>query len=68
MEQAYWARFFKEEDGRYSVDVPDLPGCCTFGDDWGDAMRMARKAVYAWLADELADLAGRPAAPVAPVS
>jgi len=29
MSVVYWARFFREESGGFSVDVPDMPGCFT---------------------------------------
>lgn len=40
---------FTEEDGKTLVEVPDLPGCCTFGDDLADAIDMARDAMSLWL-------------------
>jgi predicted RNase H-like HicB family nuclease len=43
MEYVYPACFYKEEDGRYSVEIPDL-GLATFGDDLPDAMHMASDA------------------------
>jgi predicted RNase H-like HicB family nuclease len=55
MEKSYWARFFIEEDGRYSVDVPDLPGCLTLGDSWEESLYMARDAVRGWLETTLED-------------
>ena len=39
----YPACFYKEDDGRYSVEVPDL-NLATFGDDLPDAMYMASDA------------------------
>ena len=44
MKYVYPACFYKEEDNRYSVEVPDFP-LATFGDDLGDAMFMAIDAV-----------------------
>ena len=44
MRFAYPACFYKEEDGRYSVEIPDL-NLATFGDDIPDAMYMASDAV-----------------------
>jgi predicted RNase H-like HicB family nuclease len=32
------------------VEVPELPGCITEGDDLVEAKRMAREAIEAWLA------------------
>ena len=56
MEKFYWARFYQEDDGqRWSVDVPDLPGCFTCGESWEDALYMAGDAVRGWLETTLED-------------
>ncbi|MDR1043858.1 MAG: type II toxin-antitoxin system HicB family antitoxin [Candidatus Adiutrix sp.] len=48
--KAYWARFFEEADGSYSVDVPDMPGCLTYGDSFEDAYRyLVDEAMPLWL-------------------
>jgi predicted RNase H-like HicB family nuclease len=39
----YPACFYREDDGRYSVEIPDL-NLATFGDDLPDAMYMASDA------------------------
>jgi predicted RNase H-like HicB family nuclease len=44
MRYVYPACFYKEEDGRYSVEIPDL-SLATFGDDLPDAIYMASDAV-----------------------
>ena len=44
MKYIYPACFYPEEDGRYSVVVPDFP-LDTFGDDLADAMYMAADAI-----------------------
>jgi predicted RNase H-like HicB family nuclease len=41
---------FREADGRYSVVVPELPGCITQGEDIEDARMMAAEAAEGWLA------------------
>ena len=41
----YPAIFTPEEDGRYSVSFPDLPGCNTFGDNLENAYDMAFDAL-----------------------
>jgi len=41
-----------EEEGRYSVQVPALPGCFTCGDTREEALEMARDAMGLYL-DEL---------------
>jgi predicted RNase H-like HicB family nuclease len=40
----YPACFYKEDDGRYSVEIPDFP-MATFGDDLAEAMFMAADAI-----------------------
>lgn len=42
----------REEDGRFSVSVPALPGCHTWGDTYEDAVAMAKDAIDLYL-DEL---------------
>ena len=37
------------EVGGYTVEVPELPGCITEGDNVTDARRMAKDAIAAWL-------------------
>ena len=41
----YPAVFEKEEEGGYSVTVPDIFGCVTCGDDYEDAVKMAKDVV-----------------------
>ena len=53
MKNAYWARFFKEADGKYSVDVPDLPGCLTRGESVEETYGLlTRQAIPLWLEDQ----------------
>ena len=44
MKYVYPACFYKEEDGRFSVEVPDFP-LAAFGDDLADAIYVATDAV-----------------------
>ena len=44
MKYAYPAYFYREDDGRYSVEIPDFP-LATYGDDLEDAIYMATDAV-----------------------
>jgi predicted RNase H-like HicB family nuclease len=44
----------KESDGRFSVTVPALPGCTTWGDDIGEAVNMAHEAIELYLEDLIA--------------
>ncbi|GHU41031.1 HicB family protein [Spirochaetia bacterium] len=43
MKYVYPACFYREDDGRYSVELPDF-SIATFGDDIADAMYMAADA------------------------
>ena len=43
-----------EKEG-YTVEVPDLPGCVTEGDDLADAIEMATDAASGWILGELED-------------
>lgn len=49
MKLVYPACFYKEEDGGYSVNIPDLLGCCTQGDNLEEALEMAEDAALGWL-------------------
>lgn len=50
MSVVYWARFFREEDGAWSVDVPDMPGCLTWGETFEEAFQyLTREAIPGWL-------------------
>jgi predicted RNase H-like HicB family nuclease len=40
---------FREENGTYLVEIPDLPGAKTYGTDLSDAMFMAKDAAESWL-------------------
>ena len=42
MKYTYTAVFTPEENGRFSVNFPDLQGCYTSGDDMADAVYMAQ--------------------------
>ena len=44
MKYIFPACFYREDDGRYSVKIPDFP-LATFGDDLADAIYMASDAV-----------------------
>lgn len=49
MKLVYPACFYKEDDGGYSVDVPDLLGCCTQGENLEEAILQAEDAALGWL-------------------
>jgi predicted RNase H-like HicB family nuclease len=63
MQRAYWARFYRHDEGSgYTVDVPDLPGCITEGRSWEEALYMAADAMRLWLEDEVESGRGLPEA------
>ncbi len=39
----------KEPEGGYTVTVPSLPGCVTYGEDLNEAMAMAQEAIELYL-------------------
>ena len=39
----------KEPEGGYTVMVPSLPGCVTFGENIDEAIRMAKEAIELYL-------------------
>ena len=66
MKLSYTACFYQDEEtGRYTVEVPDLPGCVTGGATLPDAILMAEDAASGWVLDELED--GKPIPPATPV-
>ena len=51
----YTRLFTREEDGRYSTSVLELPGCFSSGDTHEDAMEMLDEAIELWVEAELED-------------
>lgn len=47
--------FEQEEDGRYSVSAPDLPGCFSWGETRAEATENMREAIELWLESARAD-------------
>jgi predicted RNase H-like HicB family nuclease len=39
----------REEDGRYSVYAPDLPGCQSWGETREQAIESIREAIELWI-------------------
>ncbi|MGH2568360.1 MAG: type II toxin-antitoxin system HicB family antitoxin [Bacteroidota bacterium] len=39
----------EEDDGRFSVEVPDLPGCFTYGRTYRHALKMAEEAIEGFI-------------------
>ncbi len=46
---AYRIHLEPEPEGGLTVTVPALPGCITWGKDYGHAMEMAEEAIEAYL-------------------
>lgn len=55
MKLVYPACFYKEDDGGYSVDIPDLLGCCTQGETLEEALEMAQDAALGWILTAIED-------------
>ena len=49
----YPAVFHLAEEGGYSVEVPDLPGCISEGDTLAEAIDMITDAASGWVLGEL---------------
>lgn len=47
----YNAIFERERDGGYSVWVPSLPGCCSQGDTFEEALANIKEAIGLYLED-----------------
>lgn len=41
----YKIHLHKEPEGGFTVTVPALPGCITYGEDLDEAIQMAREAI-----------------------
>lgn len=48
-----YAEFTQNEDGGWTVEVPVLPGCVTWGESRAEAALMAEDAVHGWLVTAL---------------
>ena len=48
-----YATFSLNEDGSWSVEIPVLPGCITWGETRSEAAAMAEDAVHGWLVTAL---------------
>ena len=49
----YPAVFYPNSDDGFTVDVPDLPGCVTEGDNLEESIEMAQDAASGWILIEL---------------
>ena len=45
----YRVRLIKEPEGGYTVNVPALPGCVTFGDTVDESIDMAKEAIELYI-------------------
>ncbi|WP_036608766.1 type II toxin-antitoxin system HicB family antitoxin [Oribacterium sp. P6A1] len=62
MKLVYTAIFDPNDDGSYTVTVPDLPGCITEGSNLAEAIDMAVDAASGWILGELEEGNNIPAA------
>ncbi|MBI3734557.1 MAG: type II toxin-antitoxin system HicB family antitoxin [Chloroflexi bacterium] len=46
---SYRVRLRKEPEGGYTVTVPSLPGCVTYGETVDEALKMAREAIELYI-------------------
>lgn len=54
MKLKYPAYFYPWDNGKgYTVEIPDLPGCISEGDDLEEALYMISDAAYWWVIDEI---------------
>ena len=47
----YKVHLHKEDEGGYTVIVPALPGCITYGEDVDEAISMAKEAIELYVAE-----------------
>ncbi len=55
MKIVYPVCFYEEEEGGYSIDIPDLLGCCTQANNLEEAMEMAQDAALGWIITAIED-------------
>ena len=44
-----YAKFTANEDSSWTVEIPPLPGCVTWGETRAEALMMAEDAIHSWL-------------------
>ena len=49
MQHTYKVLLHKEEEGQYTVTVPALPGCITYGNNVDHAISMAKEAIELYI-------------------
>lgn len=55
MKLVYPACMYKEDEGGFSVEIPDLEGCYTQGDSLEEAIEMAQDAALGWILTAIED-------------
>ncbi len=45
----YKIQLHREEEGGFTVTVPSLPGCITYGENLDEAIAMAREAIELYI-------------------
>ncbi len=55
MKLIYPACFYEEKEGGYSVEIPDLLGCITQGNNLEQALEMAEDAALGWILTSIED-------------
>ena len=48
-----YAKYSKNEDGSWTVEIPVLPGCVTWGETRSEAALLAEDAIQGWLVTAL---------------
>ena len=51
MQLTYKILMHKEPEGSYTVNVPALPGCITYGENKEHAIQMAKEAIELYIAE-----------------
>ena len=51
MQLTYRILMHKEPEGSYTVNIPALPGCITYGDNVEHGIQMAREAIELYIAE-----------------
>jgi antitoxin HicB len=49
MQRTYKIMLHKEPEGQYTVTVPALPGCVTYGENVDHAITMAKEAIELYI-------------------
>lgn len=47
----YKLHLHKEEEGGFTVTVPALPGCITYGENFDEAISMAKEAIELYIVE-----------------